>query len=99
MVYQAYRFTLTHSLGLIALFMFDLLVIVLIWQPLLDWARYRTPIQSLYLCRSGTHPSTSLTGASSANATGETEGSEIGTLVPVAVAAVLGVYSSTAITH
>jgi len=30
--YQAYRFTLTHSLGLIALTLFDLLVIVLIWH-------------------------------------------------------------------
>src|SRR5712692_5024595 len=25
-------------------------------RPLLDWARYRTPIQNLYLCGSGTHP-------------------------------------------
>ena len=30
--YQAYRFTLTHSIGLIALSMFDLLVIILIWH-------------------------------------------------------------------
>ena len=30
--YQAYRFTLTHSIGLIVLSMFDLLVIVLIWH-------------------------------------------------------------------
>ncbi len=25
-------------------------------RPLLDWARYRTPIEKLYLCGSGTHP-------------------------------------------
>jgi uncharacterized membrane protein len=30
--YQAYRYTLTHSIGLIALSMFDLLVIILIWH-------------------------------------------------------------------
>ena len=30
--YQAYRFTLTHSIGLIVLSMFDLLVIILIWH-------------------------------------------------------------------
>lgn len=30
-VYQVYRYTLTHSLGLIALTIFDLIVIVLIW--------------------------------------------------------------------
>jgi phytoene dehydrogenase-like protein len=37
-------------------------------RPLLDWARYRTPIQNLYLCGSGTHPGTGLTGGSGANA-------------------------------
>ena len=37
-------------------------------RPLLDWARYRTPIRNLYLCGSGTHPGTGLTGASGANA-------------------------------
>jgi phytoene dehydrogenase-like protein len=37
-------------------------------RPLLDWARYSTPIQNLYLCGSGTHPGVGLTGASGANA-------------------------------
>ncbi|MGA2902673.1 MAG: NAD(P)/FAD-dependent oxidoreductase [Candidatus Korobacteraceae bacterium] len=37
-------------------------------RPLLDWAQYRTPIKNLYLCGSGTHPGTGLTGASGANA-------------------------------
>jgi phytoene dehydrogenase-like protein len=40
-------------------------------RPLLDWARYRTPIRSLYLCGSGTHPGTGLTGGSGANAARE----------------------------
>jgi phytoene dehydrogenase-like protein len=40
-------------------------------RPMLDWARYRTPIKSLYLCGSGTHPGTGLTGASGANAARE----------------------------
>jgi phytoene dehydrogenase-like protein len=40
-------------------------------RPFLDWARYRTPIDSLYLCGSGTHPGTGLTGASGANAARE----------------------------
>src|SRR5712692_6837184 len=40
-------------------------------RPMLDWARYRTPIQSLYLCGSGTHPGTGLTGGSGANAARE----------------------------
>jgi len=37
-------------------------------RPLLGWARYCTPIRGLYLCGSGTHPGTGLTGASGANA-------------------------------
>lgn len=37
-------------------------------RPLLDWARYRTPIQNLYLCGSGTHPGAGLTGGSGMNA-------------------------------
>ncbi len=37
-------------------------------RPLLDWARYRTPIANLYLCGSGTHPGAGLTGGSGANA-------------------------------
>jgi phytoene dehydrogenase-like protein len=40
-------------------------------RPLLDWARYRTPIESLYLCGSGTHPGAGLTGGSGANAARE----------------------------
>jgi len=37
-------------------------------RPLLDWARYRTPIEKLYLCGSGTHPGAGLTGGSGTNA-------------------------------
>jgi phytoene dehydrogenase-like protein len=40
-------------------------------RPLLDWARYRTPIEDLYLCGSGTHPGAGLTGGSGANAARE----------------------------
>ena len=40
-------------------------------RPLLDWARYRTPIQNLFLCGSGTHPGVGLTGGSGANAARE----------------------------
>jgi phytoene dehydrogenase-like protein len=40
-------------------------------RPLLDWGRYRTPIQNLYLCGSGTHPGAGLTGGSGANAARE----------------------------
>jgi phytoene dehydrogenase-like protein len=40
-------------------------------RPLLDWARYRTPIDRLFLCGSGTHPGTGLTGGSGANAARE----------------------------
>jgi phytoene dehydrogenase-like protein len=40
-------------------------------RPLLDWARYGTPIERLYLCGSGTHPGTGLTGGSGANAARE----------------------------
>ncbi len=40
-------------------------------RPLLDWAQYRTPIQNLYLCGSGTHPGIGLTGGSGANAARE----------------------------
>lgn len=40
-------------------------------RPLLGWARYRTPIPGLYLCGSGTHPGTGLTGLSGANAARE----------------------------
>ena len=40
-------------------------------RPLLGWARYRTPIQRLYLCGSGTHPGTGLNGRSGALAAKE----------------------------
>ncbi len=40
-------------------------------RPLLDWARYRTPIKNLYMCGSGTHPGAGLTGSSGANAARE----------------------------
>lgn len=40
-------------------------------RPFLDWSRYRTPIKNLFLCGSGTHPGTGLTGASGANAARE----------------------------
>ena len=36
-------------------------------RPLLDWARYHTPIDRLFLCGNGTHPGTGLTGGSGAN--------------------------------
>ena len=40
-------------------------------RPILDWARYQTPIRHLYLCGSGTHPGTGLTGGSGRNAARE----------------------------
>ncbi|HEU4400603.1 MAG TPA: NAD(P)/FAD-dependent oxidoreductase [Candidatus Polarisedimenticolia bacterium] len=40
-------------------------------RPLLGWARYATPIRSLFLCGSGTHPGVGVTGASGANAARE----------------------------
>ena len=40
-------------------------------RPILDWARYRTPVKNLYLCGSGTHPGNGLTGASGHNAARE----------------------------
>jgi phytoene dehydrogenase-like protein len=40
-------------------------------RPLLDWARYKTPIENLYLCGNGTHPGAGLTGGSGANAARE----------------------------
>lgn len=40
-------------------------------RPLLDWARYQTPIDRLFLCGNGTHPGTGLTGGSGANAARE----------------------------
>ena len=40
-------------------------------RPVLDWARYQTPIRNLFLCGSATHPGNGLTGASGANAARE----------------------------
>jgi phytoene dehydrogenase-like protein len=40
-------------------------------RPVLDWARYKTPIEGLFLCGSGTHPGNGLSGASGANAAKE----------------------------
>jgi phytoene dehydrogenase-like protein len=44
---------------------------LLTMRPLLGWASYQTPIANLYLCSSGTHPGTGLTGGSGANAARE----------------------------
>ena len=44
---------------------------MLTMRPLLGWGQYRTPISDLYLCGSGTHPGTGLTGGSGANAARE----------------------------
>ncbi len=40
-------------------------------RPVLDWARYHTPVKGLFLCSNGTHPGNGLTGASGANAAKE----------------------------
>jgi len=40
-------------------------------RPLLNFARYNTPIRNLFLCGSGTHPGAGLTGGSGANAARE----------------------------
>jgi len=40
-------------------------------RPVLDWARYQTPVKRLFLCGNGTHPGNGLTGASGANAAKE----------------------------
>jgi phytoene dehydrogenase-like protein len=37
-------------------------------RPLLGWAQYRTPVDGLYLCGSGTHPGGGITAASGENA-------------------------------
>jgi len=41
---------------------------MLAFRPLLGWARYRTPIEHLYLCGAGTHPGGGVTGAPGHNA-------------------------------
>ena len=40
-------------------------------RPTLGWASYRTPVEGLFLCGSGTHPGNGLTGASGRNAARE----------------------------
>lgn len=40
-------------------------------RPVLDWARYQSPVRGLFLCGNGTHPGNGLTGASGANAAKE----------------------------
>jgi phytoene dehydrogenase-like protein len=40
-------------------------------RPLLGFGQYRTPIKSLFLCGSGAHPGTGLTGGSGMNAARE----------------------------
>lgn len=42
-----------------------------IMRPVMGWARYRTPVQGLYLCGAGTHPGLGLTGGSGQNAARE----------------------------
>ena len=42
-----------------------------VMRPVPGWARYRTPIQRLYLCGSGTHPGGGVMGASGHNAARE----------------------------
>jgi len=41
------------------------------FRPVIGWAQYRTPIEKLYLCGSGTHPGGGITGGSGANASRE----------------------------
>jgi phytoene dehydrogenase-like protein len=41
------------------------------FRPLIGWARYRTPVDGLYLCGAGTHPGGVISGASGANASRE----------------------------
>lgn len=40
-------------------------------RPFLDWARYRTPVEGLFLCSAGTHPGGGLTGLPGRNAARE----------------------------
>ena len=41
---------------------------LLFMRPLPGWAHYRTPVEGLYLCGSGTHPGGGVTGAPGYNA-------------------------------
>jgi phytoene dehydrogenase-like protein len=40
-------------------------------RPILGWARYRTPIEGLYLCGAGTHGGLGISGAQGRNAARE----------------------------
>jgi phytoene dehydrogenase-like protein len=40
-------------------------------RPVAGWAKYRTPLQGLYLCGSGTHPGGGVMGAPGYNAARE----------------------------
>ncbi len=42
-----------------------------LWRPLLGWARYRMPVEGLYLAGSGAHPGGGVTGVPGRNAAGE----------------------------
>jgi len=42
-----------------------------LWRPLLGWARYRMPVDGLYLAGSGAHPGGGVTGAPGQNAARE----------------------------
>jgi len=42
-----------------------------LWRPLLGWARYRMPVDGLYLAGSGAHPGGGVTGAPGRNAAHE----------------------------
>ena len=44
---------------------------LLFMRPLPGLARYRTPVQGLYLCGAGTHPGGGVMGACGRNAAGE----------------------------
>ena len=39
-------------------------------RPPVGWSRYKTPVDGLYLCGSGTHPGGGVMGASGHNAAG-----------------------------
>ncbi|HEY4190522.1 MAG TPA: NAD(P)/FAD-dependent oxidoreductase [Candidatus Limnocylindrales bacterium] len=45
-----------------------------LWRPLLGWARYRMPVEGLYLAGSGAHPGGGVTGAPGRNAAREVIG-------------------------
>ena len=41
------------------------------WRPMLGYARYRMPVQGLYLCGAGAHPGGGITGVPGRNAARE----------------------------